>query len=267
MNEIIDNIPNILSVVAILIGIISYKVAKDSLVFNQRLILMKESYEPIFNDIKNNKEIKLNSSQKMNFDNIKKIKESYFFPVFDKRDRKFINSILEGEEKINSFKKRTDSYVSTSIERVLNAELQKKNFDQIIVRVYIEGHKEKNLYDVLLNNDITLSIVSNSPIIWCDTGEKFIAKTPEGDEYENINVTNKCQLSYLLEKYLDIRINSFNWAEDFLTDFKEYEEKIILELKNMSEYQDAEKEYHNILTYMSELEQVIIKRTRKLIIP
>ncbi|PEZ76378.1 hypothetical protein [Bacillus sp. AFS017274] len=266
MRFIIENVSNILSVAAIFIGIISLKVAKDSLVFNQRLILMEKSYEPIFNDIKHNKEIKINSSRELNFDNFKKIRKSYFFNAFENTDRNLVELILGSEEKINSFKKKTGSFAATAIERVLNAELLKQNCEEIIGNVYIEGQKE-NLYDVLLTYDLSLFIAGNSPTIWCDMGENYIAKTPDGDEYESFNITKRCPLSNILENQLSIRINSSNWAEDLLPDFNDYEEKIIMELKNMPEYKIAETEYQHILVYMSELEKIIINRTRKLIIP
>jgi len=74
---------NILSIIGLLIAYLALKKTKKSLVFDQRSILMKESFEPIYNDIVRNKDIGIESNVKLNFQQLEKIRETYFFPAFD----------------------------------------------------------------------------------------------------------------------------------------------------------------------------------------
>lgn len=272
MGEIIENIPNILSIIAIISGVISIKVAKDSLRFSQRSMLIKESYEPILNDIRHNRKIEFETSKEMSFSSIKKITESYVFPAFEEQDRELISSILKAEEKINSFKQNANSYAGTAVARVFNEELRKRNIEEIIDDVKVGDSKgnynrEGNLYDILLGQDLSVCIASNSPIIWCETGYNYTALTPEGDEYESFDRRYQRMLTYIIEKHLGININLSNLEDDFFSDFKEYEERIVMELKRMPKYKIAEKEYEDLLAHMNKLEGEIIGRIRELIIP
>lgn len=271
---IIDNIPNILSIIAIICGIISIKIARDSLMFSQRSMLIKESYEPILNDIEHNRKIKINSSTELNFERLQKVRESYLYLAFEDKDREKIDLILEAEKKINLFKKKSNSYAENSIIRVLNNELRKRKCEELVAYVKIgdsQGHslynQGENLYDILFKKDLSYSIATNNPLIWCETGHNYIASTPEGDEYESFYVEHQLTLLNLIEQYFGIEVNLQDPEEAFFSHFKEYEDKMVKELKSMSDYQIANKEYEILVNLIDELEKEIINKIKKLIIP
>ncbi|MFF3024472.1 hypothetical protein ACFVRR_17760 [Gottfriedia sp. NPDC057948] len=275
MSDISDilSFSNILSLIAIIVSVISVRVAKNSLVFSQRSMLIKESYEPILNDIKHNQKIKFNTSKKMNFDQLHQISTSYLFLAFEEKDRELILLILELQKNINSYKEKVNRYASTAIAIVINAELQERNIKEVVCNVQIgnkngplNNNKDDNLYDLLLNSDLSICLETNTPYLWCDVGQNYTAVSPEGFEYEGFDVKHQVTLTYIFEKYFELKRSSY-YDLDFISDFAPYEKKIIMVLKEMPEYKKAEKDYDNLLIYMNELESNIISKIKKLIIP
>jgi hypothetical protein len=269
---IMNNLSNILSMIAVVSGIISIIIARSSLIHTQRSMLIKESYEPILNDITENKSISVKTSKKMNFDRINKISMSYLFLAFKEKDRELIYSILEKEEKLNEYKRRVNSYAGNIIAKVFNEELKSKGFKEFIVDISIGDNKGNtlynltdNLYDLILNDDLSMCLASNSPLIWCEIGSNYTAISPEGIEYDSFNVEQQCTLIYLIENYLGIKTSTYH--ESFFEDIKKYESKIVTELKQMSEYKEAKKHHLDLQNKMNKLESEIIKRIKKLIIP
>lgn len=271
---IIDNIANILSVIAIVCGIISIKIARDSLTFSQRSMLIKDSYEPILNDIKNNRENKLDSSLKFEFGNLRKIKQSYLYLAFEDNDRKHINSILEAEKKVNEFKMKANSYAESAINRVLNKELLKRGSEEIVVSTNIgnnQGHTlynlNKNLYDILMNNELSYSIATDNTFIWCETGRNYTVTAPEGYEYETLQREYLYKMSNFLEQHFNLEVDLQNPEEIFFLEFERFEKEMIKELTSMPSYQEAKTEFENLMNFIDELESTIIERIKKLIIP
>jgi hypothetical protein len=275
------NLSNILAIIAIIIAVFSIKISRDSLkvtrdslVFSQRSMLIKDSYEPILEDIKHNKSIDINSSQKLNFGNLQKISDSYLYLAFEERDRQAINSILELEDCINSFKNKADSYASQSMIKILNRELEKVGVEEKVLHITITDSKGKamsqqdvNLYDILLKDTLAYRVASNDLMIYCETGNTYTVSSPEGYEYDTDVPEYQYPLPNFLEKLLNEPVGLYDVEDGLMATLDTYEKKIINELKNLNEYNEVKSNHQKLLETMGVLEAEIVNRIKELIIP
>lgn len=198
INEIWDCLSKLISeygiglssiLVSILIGVAPIKIARNSLIFNQRSLLIKDSYEPILLDIKDNNPIKLISSTELSYDKLRKVKESYVYHAFEKSDQELMDKILELEGKINSFKRKSNNIISRLLVNLLNKnysadviETQKSNAQRVITEVFIGDaikNSKESFIDIFLNRRFHELVLFNSgEHIWCRWEEFDLVKIP-----------------------------------------------------------------------------------------
>lgn len=260
-------------IIAIVIGKKSINIADKSLIYSQRSMLIKESYEPILNDLKQNRKINIRSSKRLNYRFLEELIDSYLYLAFEEDDKRLISSILDLELEINSFKDKSNIYRSNIITNLLNDEIKQNGHNVILdyVRIGdIKGNEknkaEYNLYDIVVNYELSLALLTQSSVIWCDIGDVVTKKT--GDiEYEDIEFNKFMLLSHALKEYLNIKVNSSNMEEDFIANFEVFEKQIVENLKSMKEFQKLQDEYKKLEELTNKLENIIVSRIKKLIIP
>lgn len=244
---------NILSIIGLLIAYLALKKTKKSLVFDQRSILMKESFEPIYNDIVRNKDIGIESNVKLNFQRLEKIRETYFFPAFDNKAQTLINSIINLSKDINNFKKQNEGVAKAVALKVLNKELLKNNSQKGILRVYRDYNysvQTKGLYELVISKELSTLLLSHNSV--------YRIELESSEDYS---------LHDFIREYLNIKLNIHEYVNSSNTDINKLQMKIYNQLIQTEHYQKIKKTYEKLLNQTNELNDIIVSRVKKLIGP
>ncbi|MGH0830072.1 hypothetical protein ACQVTX_17255 [Bacillus pretiosus] len=254
-------------IITAIVGYISIRVAKNSLAVSQRSMLIKESYEPILNDIKNNRNTTIDTSRLLDFKNLADIKNSYVYLAFDDEMKRVIESILKSQEEINLLKRKTEYFSTNAMTKVLNENLVNKGFEEEIEYISLESTSKTKFYDILMKKQFFRAVRDNSPTIYCVIGESYVYTNSEGIEIEDFERKYQISLSGFFSDFFDLRFTTLESTEEYYADIEKLEDKVIMELKSHTDYISMELEYKALCNHLNQLEEEIISRIKELIIP
>ncbi|EJR55516.1 hypothetical protein IK3_05610 [Bacillus toyonensis] len=254
-------------IITFIIGWWSIRVAKSSLIYSQRSSLIKESYDPILEDIKLNRNVSIHSSNKLNFERFHAVKNSYIYYAFDDELIKLSESIFISEQTINKLKNKMNAISSRAITNVLNKELKRKESSLRVYDVDVENKPSIQLYEFLISGQITqLLILNEHNALYCDVKEEY---TYTQDEMEFVGFKNEYRYPFLLflDTFLNLKITDVLSGNEVISDVEYLEKQMINELKNHPDYKSLEVEYIQFHKYLDEMEMEIVHRIKELIIP
>ncbi|UOQ44838.1 hypothetical protein MUN89_02465 [Halobacillus salinarum] len=284
MKSIGENAVGLSSIlISIIIGATSIKIARDSLVFNQRSFILKDSYEPILTDINNNRVVRLISSTEFCYGKLKEVKESYVYQAFEKNEQELIDEVLELERNINIFKNKSNNILHNMLVKLLNNNYSVDSFEKekgethkLITEVFIGDDKaqqksKEKLIDLFLNNGLhELVLLNNAENIWCRMQEFYIVEDSNGIEQEFVTHEKMFTLDHLLKKNInldEIDIPHVREEEVILAEMERIGNLLQDEYKNSKEYKCAYNSFNKLVDNINILESKLIGRIRKLIIP
>ncbi|PED29448.1 hypothetical protein [Bacillus cereus] len=253
-------------VVAIFIGVKSIRVAKGALEHSQRSLIVNESYKPIINDINNYRNLKLYSSQLLDFSEIKAVKNGYIFDALEEDWKQKINKILEKENSINKIKKSLEGIASNAICEVINKYIEKTDYEEEVGNIQFKM-KGSKLYDVLMSNNLHYLLVDSylKPEIYCEIWVEHIENHSEAGEISAKRPEYILPIEQAFEKYMNISLDPNNELPEF--DINNIEKQIMREINNNSKHIMMENERTELIKIFNILQDEINERIRELIIP
>ncbi|MCP2035480.1 hypothetical protein L1279_002491 [Planomicrobium sp. HSC-17F08] len=253
-----------------ILGVLTIIIAKKSLDYDKRVLLVKESYEPILSNLKFNKSIAIRSTQMFDFEYLTYLKSSYLFDALESKDKRLINRIIKNINEINLLKKSAFPKAEKAIIEILNKRKKLDKGENVIGRLRIFDGKffsqdSSYFYTALLTSSLAQTIESRN--IYIDLGSWWFP-TNEYDTCFFKEKESKELKDYLYKKEgIEVLTNEEDGVVTISDEFSELESDIITLFENETDFKNIIYKNNILKRDIESLEKIIKKRIQGLLIP
>lgn len=261
---------DIYNIIGIIIALFSLFYAINTLNFSKRSFLLKDTYDPILNNLKKNKKILLPNNNHFDTEFLTNLKSSYLYVAFNRKEKKLIDSIIEISLSINEFKNNSNKYAEKSLINSINSKQKNKELNHIILEIENENGNN-DLFSLVSSRDFSYKIYSGEFNLICVIGEKV--KTFKGEEIgwidDDIRKYTQDLQGYIEGNFL---IDLPDIEENYpMTKFEWFLEGIETEVHNtflkLSNYNAYENKYNELINSIDLLSMSINEKIKELLIP
>ncbi|WP_281659112.1 hypothetical protein [Halobacillus sp. Cin3] len=260
---------NFIAILAVIFSALAVYIAIQTLDFNKRSVIVKDSFDPLLTELKKNRLVALGNRSLFHRTFIQDLKESYVFEAFEKKERRKIDSIIEKSYYINLFKQEADNKAEEAIKEVLFDELPEYNVKGYTLKDVLVQYENQDYYYFVINKTIEEELITLRLTVYCQV-------TAEDKDYndcdEVVEVTRDLQ-SIPLRGYLYKTTDSSNYPDnqpwdplDMFIDNKKIDIKILERFKSNTDFENVEIEYNSLMNDINELYFLINERVKKILI-
>jgi hypothetical protein len=267
------DIADVVGISGIILAIISLFVALSALNFSKRSYLLKDTYDPLLNTLKEIKAASLVNTIEINVEFLKSLKETYLFLAFNSKEKRLIDSIISSADSLNKFKNTAYTSAEKSLIDVINKKDKLKSNEQhIILSLDLKNEPSKELYTLISDGDFAYQLYSGAQTIICRVGERVTYYDNRAEDYlEDEKVHYRSDLGYYVDNTLDVvvpELEGYNLTPEKYQFFLEgIEKEVYKEFQKIVDWDSKETLYNKFMSEVDKLNNSITNKIKRMLIP